>query len=305
METKPNVALLGLGTMGHGMAANLLKAGFPLTVYNRTRAKAQALESIGASVADTPAATARAAAVTIAMLADDDASRDVWLGPQGALAAMQPGSLLVECSTLSPEWVAELDTRAGERGLRMVEAPVTGSRSQAEAGQLLFLIGAEEGALAAVEPVLRAMSRDVLHLGPVGSGTQLKLINNFLCGVQVTSFAEALAWMERSGLKREAALEFLKKGAPGSPILATMADRMTRRTYEVNFLLRLMEKDLRYARGAAAQLGVELSMSAAAEALFRKAEQQGCGEKDMSAVAEAVRAEIADGDALDKTRGLN
>jgi 3-hydroxyisobutyrate dehydrogenase len=185
----------------------------------------------------------------------------------------------------------------------MVEAPVTGSRPQAEGGQLLFLVGAEESALAAVEPVLRAMSREVLHLGPVGSGTQLKLINNFLCGVQVTSLAEALTWIERSGLKREAALEFLKKGAPGSPLVATMADRMTQRTYEVNFLLRLMEKDLRYARGAAAQLGIDLSMSAAAEALFRKAKQAGCGDKDMSAVAEAVRAHRSDsavGPALDK-----
>lgn len=297
METKPNVALLGLGTMGHGMAVNLLKAGFPLTVYNRTRAKAEALEAMGASLASTPAAAAREAAVVIAMLADDDVSRGIWLGLEGALDAMQPGSLLVDCSTLSPEWVAELHTRAGKKGLRMVEAPVTGSRPQAEAGQLLFLVGAEEGALAAVEPVLRAMCRDVLHIGPVGSGTQLKLINNFLCGAQVASFAEALAWMERSGLKHEAALEFLKKGAPGSPILATMADRMTQRTYEVNFLLRLMEKDLRYARGAAAQLGVELSMSAAAEALFRKAKQNGCGEKDMSAVVEAVRAEGSDASA--------
>lgn len=294
METKPNVALLGLGTMGHGMAANLLKAGFPLTVYNRTRAKAEALEAMGASVADTPAVAARSAVVVLAMLADDEASRSIWLGPEGALAAMQPGSVLVECSTLSPGWVAELDGKARQGGLRMVEAPVTGSRPQAEAGQLLFLVGAEQDAFASVESVLKAMSRDILHLGPAGSGTQLKLINNFLCGVQVTSFAEALAWMERSGLRREAALEFLKKGAPGSPIIATMADRMTRRTYEVNFLLRLMEKDLRYARGAAAQLGVELSMSAAAEELFRKADQQGCGEKDMSAVAEAVRAERGD-----------
>ncbi len=297
METKPNVALLGLGTMGHGMAANLLKAGFPLTVYNRTRAKAEALEAMGASVADTPAAAAEDAAVVIAMLADDDASREIWLGSEGALAAMQPGSVLAECSTLSPWWVAELATKAGESALRMVEAPVTGSRPQAEAGQLLFLVGADESALAAIEPVLRVMSREILHLGPVGSGTQLKLINNFLCGVQVTSFAEALAWIERSGLNRDGAIEFLKKGAPGSPIVATMADRMTQRTYEVNFLLRLMEKDLRYARRAAAQLGVELSMSAAAESLFRKAVQQGCGEKDMAAVAEAIRAEGSDADA--------
>jgi 3-hydroxyisobutyrate dehydrogenase len=289
MESKPNVALLGLGTMGRGMAMNLLKAEFPLTVYNRTRARAEPLKEAGATVADTPALAASNAAVVLAMLADDAASRAAWLGPEGALAAMQPGSVVVECSTLSPDWVAELDAAARRRGLQMIEAPVTGSRAQADAGQLNFLAGADAETLERITPVLRCMSREILHLGPVGSGAQLKLINNFLCAVQTTSFAEALAWIERTGLNREAALEFLKKGAPGSGILSAMADRMTKRTYEVNFLLRLMAKDVRYAHAAAAQRGVDLSMAEPAEALFRKAQEQGHGEQDMSAVVEAIR----------------
>jgi 3-hydroxyisobutyrate dehydrogenase len=289
METELKVALLGLGTMGNGMAQNLLKAGFPLTVYNRTRAKAEALGAVGAVVAESPAGAAEGATVVLAMLADDNASRVAWLGADGALAAMQPGSIAVECSTLSPDWIAELNGAARDRGLRMVEAPVTGSRTQAEAGQLNFLVGADEEALALVEPVLRSMSREILHLGPVGSGAQLKLINNFLCGVQVTSFAEALTWIERTGLKRDMALEFLKKGAPGSGILNAMSDRMTRRTYEVNFLLRLMAKDLRYAHAAAAQRGVDLSTAEPAEAMFAKAQEQGQGERDMSAVVEVLR----------------
>lgn len=292
METNRRLALLGTGTMGHGMAVNLLKAGFPLAVYNRTRTRAEDLARLGASLAGTPALAANGAAVVIAMLADDDASRAAWLGPDGALAAMQPGRVLVECSTLSPAWITELHRAASDRGMRMVEAPVTGSRPQAEAGQLTFIAGAEESDLAAVEPVLRAMSKQIVHLGPVGSGTQLKLINNFLCGVQITSFAEALAWIERSGLRRETALEFLKKGAPGSGIFTAMADRMTRRTYEVNFLLRLMEKDLRYAREAAAREGVALTTSAPAEELLRQAQQQGLGEMDISAVVETVRVNL-------------
>jgi 3-hydroxyisobutyrate dehydrogenase len=289
METKPNITLLGLGTMGRGMAANLLKAGYPLTVYNRTRARAEVLKSSGARVAGTPAAAARDATVVLAMLADDEASRTAWLGSDGALAAMKRGSVVVECSTLSPDWVAELDEEAHRRGLQMVEAPVTGSRAQADAGQLNFLAGANAKTLERVTPLLRCMSKEILHLGPVGSGAQLKLINNFLCAVQVTSFAEALAWIERTGLNREAALEFLKKGAPGSGILNTMADRMTKRTYEVNFLLRLMAKDVQYAHAAAAQLGVDLSTARPAAALFRKAQEKGHGEQDMSAVAEVVR----------------
>ena len=289
MTTKTSVALLGLGTMGHGMAGNLLKAGFPLTVWNRTRAKAEPLAKMGATIADSPAQAARNANLVIAMLADDQASRVAWLGPGGALAAMSPEAVAVDCSTLSPDWVRELHAAVTERGLRLAEAPVTGSRIQAEGGQLNFLVGADEETLAAIKPVLECISKEVLHLGRVGSGAQLKLINNFLCAVQVTSFAEALAWMERSGLRLDTALDFLKRGAPGSGILATMSERMTRRSYDVNFLLRLMAKDIRYARAAAAQLGVDLTTSSPTQELFRKAEEQGDGEKDMSAVVEAVR----------------
>lgn len=289
MELKQSIALLGLGTMGHGMATNLLKAGFPLTVFNRTRTKAEPLAAMGARIAETPASAAQNADVVIAMLSEDEASRAAWIGPDGALAAMQREAIAVECSTLSPAWIAELLDAVTSRGLRLVEAPVTGSRPQAETGQLNFLVGADEETLAVVAPVLRCMSKEIVHLGPVGCGSQLKLINNFLCGVQLTSFAEALAWMERTQLRRDAALDYLKRGAPGSAILTAMADRMTRRTYEVNFLLRLMAKDLRYARTAAANLGVDLSMCEPTAELLRLAQQQGYGEKDMSAVAEVVR----------------
>ena len=286
---KPSIALLGLGTMGRGMAANLLKAGFPLTVWNRTKAKAEFLTHTAATVADSPAQAVKNSAVVLAMLADDAASRAAWLGQDGALAAMPSGSITIECSTLSPDWIRELHEAVTNRGLRMAEAPVTGSRTQAEAGQLNFLVGADEETLAAVTPVLKCMGKEILHLGPIGSGAQLKLINNFLCAVQVTSFAEALVWMEQTGLRLDTALEFLKRGAPGSGILAAMSERMTHRTYDVNFLLRLMAKDLRYARAAAAQLGIDVSMSSPSQKLFRQAEELGLGEKDMSAVVEVVR----------------
>jgi 3-hydroxyisobutyrate dehydrogenase len=289
MNMKPSIALLGLGTMGRGMAANLLKAGFPLTVWNRTKAKAEFLTHTAATVADSPAQAVKNSAVVIAMLADDAASRAAWLGQDGALPAMPSGSIAVECSTLSPDWIGELHGAVTHRGLRMAEAPVTGSRTQAETGQLNFLVGADEETLGAITPVLRCMSKEILHVGPVGSGAQLKLINNFLCAVQVTSFAEALVWMERTGLRLDSGLDFLKRGAPGSGILSTMSERMTRRTYDVNFLLRLMAKDLRYARAAAAQLGIDVSTSTPAQELFRQAEEQGFGDKDMSAVVEVVR----------------
>lgn len=170
-----------------------------------------------------------------------------------ALCLLQAGSIAIECGTVSPEWVKQLHREAEARGLGMMDAPVTGSRPQANAGELTFLVGADPAILEALRPMLDSMSKSILHLGSVGSGTQLKLINNFLCGVQVASFAEALAWIERSPLDRAQALEFLKTGAPGSGIFKAMSERMTARTYEVNFLLRLMDKDLCYAHQAAAQ----------------------------------------------------
>jgi len=287
--SKQRIALLGVGTMGRGMAANLLKAGFPLTIYNRTRAKAEPLAAHGATIANTPAEAAKGADVVISILADDNASREAWLGKDGALAAMSSGSTIIECGTLSPGWIAELDKQSTERGIGLVEAPVTGSRAQAEAGQLTFLCGTDEVTLDKVRPVLQPMSKAIVHLGPVGSGGQLKLINNFLCAVQVASFAEALAWIERTNLNRDQALEMLKTGAPGSGIFNAMSERMIERTYEVNFLLRLLNKDVRYAQAAAAEHGVTLTTAATTEKLFDKAEQEGLGEKDMSAVVEVLR----------------
>ncbi|GAC1417203.1 MAG: hypothetical protein NVSMB62_07620 [Acidobacteriaceae bacterium] len=177
------VALLGLGTMGGGMAENLLKAGFALTVWNRTQAKGQPLADRGAKLAGTPAEAAKGASVVLSMLADDAASREVWLGANGALAAADSTAVLIDSSTVSPAWVAELAAAAAQHGAAFLDAPVTGSRVQAAAGQLSFLVGGSAEALAQATPVLKAMSKEILHLGPVGSGAKLKLINNFLCGV--------------------------------------------------------------------------------------------------------------------------
>jgi 3-hydroxyisobutyrate dehydrogenase len=290
--TKQSVAVLGLGTMGAGMAENLLKAGFPVTVYNRSPAKAAALRDQGAQVAATPADAARGASVVLSMLSDDAASREVWLGEQGALAAAGDGTVLIESSTVTPAWIAELGEAATRRGLQLLDAPVTGSRAQAAAGQLTFLVGGSAGALATVKPVLQAMSKEIVHLGPLGSGAMMKLVNNFLCGVQAASLAEGMAWLERSGLNRDQALDLLKRGAPGSPLLANLSTRMASRDYSVNFHLKLMAKDLRYASDAASESGMKLTTAANAHELFERAVQAGYGDQDMSAVIEPLRAAL-------------
>ncbi len=284
------VAILGLGTMGMGMAKNLLKAGFSVAAYNRTSAKAAPLAAAGAQIANTPAQAAGNADVVISMLSDDNASRSAWTGEQGALAGAKPGAVLVESSTVTPAWIAELASLAAARNLSLLDAPVTGSRMQAEAGQLNFLVGGEAAVLERARPALAAMSKEIVHLGPLGSGARMKLINNFLCGVQVASLAEGLAWIERSGLDREQALKVLCNGAPGSPLLNALSARMSAASYDVNFLLSLMRKDLSYAGADAATLGVELLTAKTAEARFLQAIAAGYGEKDMSAVIEPLRA---------------
>lgn len=284
------VAILGLGTMGAGMAANLLKAGSSLTVYNRTAAKAQALIGAGARLASTPAEAAKGASIVIGMLADDVASREVWAGKDGALEGVEPGAILIESSTVSPAWIAELAVLAAQRGTELLDAPVTGSRAQAAAGQLTFLVGGSDDALAAATPVLKAMSKGIVHLGPLGSGAKMKLINNFLCGVQAASLAEGLAWIERSGLDPQKALSILNSGAPASPLLAAVSERMVNRNYAVNFLLKLMTKDMLYAQAEAATCNVDLKTAEAARNLFEAAEAKGFGELDMASVIEPLRA---------------
>ncbi|MGA2908741.1 MAG: NAD(P)-dependent oxidoreductase [Terracidiphilus sp.] len=287
---RENVAILGLGTMGAGMAANLLKAGCSLTVYNRTAAKAQALVSAGARLESTPAKAAKSASVVIGMLADDAASREVWTGTNGALKGVEKGATLIESSTVSPAWIVELAGFAAKHEAEFLDAPVTGSRAQAAAGQLTFLVGGNDRALEAVTPVLKAMSKEIVHLGPVGSGAKMKLINNFLCGVQVASLAEALTWIERSGLDPQKALSILNSGAPASPLFAAVSERMTNHNYAVNFLLRLMTKDMLYAQTEAATCNVDLKTAKAARSLFEEAVAKGFGEQDMASVVEPLRA---------------
>jgi len=283
------VAILGLGTMGMGMAKNLLKAGFTVHGYNRTRDKAAHLAAEGAHIHDTPAGAARNADIVIAMLSDDNASRAAWTGSQGALVAAKAGAVLIDSSTITPTWVEELGRLAKARDLEFLDAPVTGSRAQAEDKQLNFLVGGDAKTFQRALPAFEAMGQSVVHFGPVGSGARMKLINNFLCGVQVASLAEAVVWIERSGLNRQQALEFLKQAAPGSPLLRGVAVRMVEATYGVNFFLSLMKKDMNYAQVDAKTLGVELKTAATAEARFQDAVQAGFGGKDMSAVVEPVR----------------
>jgi 3-hydroxyisobutyrate dehydrogenase len=258
-------------------------------VYNRTRERAEALAGDGARVATSPKQAAERADMVICMVADDNASRAAWTGDAGALCSARPGTVLMDSSTLSVEWVCELAGAAAAHGCPFIEAPVTGSKPQAEAGELLFLAGGEAEAIDPVRPVLATMSRSIVHLGPVGSGATMKLVNNFLCGVQAAALAEALAVIEHSGLNRDAAFDILANGAPGSPLVKGVGKRMLARDYRVNFALHLMLKDMTYAVAEGARNGISLKMGETARDKFRTAVSAGLGDKDFAAVAELDR----------------
>jgi 3-hydroxyisobutyrate dehydrogenase len=289
MSQKSKIAFMGLGIMGSGMAGRLLDGGFPLTVYNRSRERSAPLEAKGARVAGTPREAGANAEIIISMVADDAASRALWLGPDGALAGAKPGTLIIESSTVSVGWIRELGELAIKNKLEMLDAPVTGSRGAAGAGQLVFLVGGESAALQRATPALSAMGRDTMHLGALGSGALMKLINNFVCGVQLVSLAEAVAMIQRSDLDFPKALAVLTNGAPGSPLVKMIGARMAARDYTPNFLLHLMAKDLRYAIAEAGKYSLDLTTAKSALGRANEAIAAGFGDRDLSSVVELFR----------------
>jgi 3-hydroxyisobutyrate dehydrogenase len=287
--SKPNVAILGLGIMGSGMASRLLSTGFPLTVYNRNREKCVPFGDAGAFIATSPREAASRAQIILSMVADDSASRAVWLGENGALNGVSPGSVLIESSTLSVGWVKELEAAGAQRGCEFLDAPVTGTKPHAASGELLFLVGGSADALDAARSVFSVLGRDAVHLGPTGSGALMKLINNFMCGVQAASFAEAVALIDAGGLDRGKAACILSAGAPGSGIVKRIADRVATNDFTPIFALRWMAKDLAYALDGASRNGVALQTASAALSVFEQAIAEGLGNEDFSAVTKSPR----------------
>ena len=283
------IAFLGLGIMGAGMASRLLDAGARLTVFNRTPQRATPLAARGAVTAATPREAVGEAEIVFSMVADDAASHDVWNGGSGALAGVRPGTVLVECSTVTVGRITELAESARRLGCELIDAPVTGSKMQAAGGELVFLVGGSDPGIARIRPALDAMGKTVVHLGPVGSGALVKLINNFLAGVQAASLAEAIAIIERSSLDRIQTIGAIVNGSPGSPVMKTLASRILADDFSPNFYLHLLAKDLGYAIGEGERRGVPMSMASTARDLLQASIARGDGNKDMAAIVEQFR----------------
>jgi 3-hydroxyisobutyrate dehydrogenase len=276
--------------MGMGMAGNLLKAGLPLTVYNRTRARAEALSEQGAHVAESPRAAAQDADIVISMVADDSASRQVWTGPDGVFDVAKADSVLVECGTLSLSWVKELAEMARVRGLAFIDSPVLGSKKAAATATLKLLVGGEAEAVEKARPALEAIGSEIMHLGPAGSGAIMKLINNMMAAVHVVTASEGIVLAERAGLNIDQVRAVIENGATGSPMVKGKLNRMLDRQYEdADFALEWMNKDIDYAIQLAKQFDLPLRMVEAAHEAFQEALKQGLRREDTSVVIETVR----------------
>lgn len=285
------VAFLGLGTMGAAMALNINNAGFPLIVYNRTSAKAEALVRVSDTIrqAETPYQAVRQADVIISMVGNDQASRQIWLGDDGALAGAKPDAVLIESSTLSLAWVRELAALATARKLALLDAPVTGSKAAAETGQIGLFVGGDETAFHIVQPVLQAMSQWQRHLGTNGAGAIMKLVINLIIGIHIEALAEGVYLAEQAGLDMEQVVPLLANGGVGSPVVKMKIGPMVQREYTPHFALRWLHKDLTYALRLADELHTPMPAVATVREIYRMAGNLGVDEADFSAVIETLR----------------
>ena len=290
----PKIAFVGLGNMGYAMARRVLEAGHQVNVYNRTAARAAALVRQGAVAYATPMAACQGVDAIISMVADDLASRSVWLNPDGILAAkLGVDTLAIECSTLSHAWVMELSLEVKRRGFRYIDAPVTGLPDTAAAGELTLLVGAAFEDLEAARYLLAAFSKRVIRFGEIGAGTAYKLIVNMLGAVQIASAAEAMAIAEKAGLDTNIVAEAISVGQAASPQVIRntrrMADDDHKRNVVFTPVLRL--KDVQYGLQLAQNLGIGSPFSTLASAKFRQLCDLGFERDNESNIIEVARRE--------------
>lgn len=267
---KPSVGLIGLGLMGRPIAANLLKKGFSLTVWNRTAARAQELASQGAKVAASPHDVAAASDVLIMIVSDPPAVEQVLWGEKGVFAGLRRGSVLVDSSTVSPELARRSSAACSERGVEYLDAPVTGGTWGAEKGELVMMVGGAAETLKRVEPVFAAIAKRWFHLGPAGSGQTVKLAMNLLLALEVEAFSEALALTQAGGIAGERLVEVMQSSMGRAPVLDVKAPLLLEGKFPPSFPLRLMHKDMVLALELAKQLGVSLPAGNAAREVYSK-----------------------------------
>lgn len=283
------VGFVGLGTMGGAMAANVARAGFAVTAWNRSPGRAAGLAELGIELAHTASAVAAAADVIVTIVSDTPDVEAVLFGPDGVAAGAAPGSLVVDMSTISPSATRDFAERLAAGGVAMLDAPVSGGSEGARKGSLSIFVGGDAAQLERARPVLAAMGTTITHLGPIGSGQAAKAVNQVILAGAYLGVAEGIVLALKAGLDVEALVAALSGGAAQSWVLSNRSGRMLANDYPLGFKLSLHRKDLGIALQLARETGATLPVSALAEAIEAGLIGRGHGDDDVSALARAIR----------------
>ncbi|QHW33246.1 NAD-binding protein [Paenibacillus rhizovicinus] len=279
------IGFIGLGVMGEPMAANLLRKGYPVTVYNRTPGKAAKLVELGADEAQTPAAIARASEIVITMISNDDSIREVYYGENGLLGALMPGTVIIDSSTISPALSRQLHQDIAGKFGDFLDAPVTGSKPAAESGTLTFMVGGDIQVLHKVKDVIQAMGRKIIPMGPGGSGSTAKLAHNTVVGINVAGLVEGMAIAASGGIDAKSFLELVQSGGAASKMAELKTPKFLERDFSVQFSLALMLKDLRLASQMSDELKTPTPILETVKSLYQIGDSMGFGDFDLSALA--------------------
>ena len=278
------IGFIGLGIMGSRMAANLQKHGYPLVVFNRTRAKAEFLLGPCGTFSDSPAKLAEQVDVLFTMLAHPDAVEQAALGPDGFLDHLKANALWVDCSSVNPSFSKKMTAEAARREVHFVDAPVTGSAPAAAEAKLIFWVGAYPADLERIRPLVLCMGNKIVHTGGQGSGTSMKMVINLLLGTGMAAFAEAMALGEGLGLSPKLLFDSLLGTPPVAPFLALKREKIESGKYEAEFPLRWMQKDMQLASVSGYESGVALPLTNVTKEMYRLAMRDGHATEDFSAI---------------------
>jgi 3-hydroxyisobutyrate dehydrogenase-like beta-hydroxyacid dehydrogenase len=285
---KQKIGFMGLGIMGTPMAANLLKAGFPVMVYNRSPEKADRLVKQGAGLASTPKALAKGTDVVIAMVTGPEALSDLLWGPDGAGGAFNHSKVFINMSSVSPQYTRQLAQELEPSGVTFIDAPVSGTKKPAEDGALVILAGGLEDKVKELEPLLLAMGKKVVYCGPVGQGSMMKMFINLLLGVMMEGFAEALNFGRLGGLELDAMLDTVYSGAMNSPMFQVKAANLREKNYPPAFPLKHLAKDAKFVVDTAFELRAPVPVGQVLLHLYATGVAQGWGDEDISAIARVL-----------------
>jgi len=279
-----SIGFIGLGIMGQPMALNLIRNGFEVSAWNRTRSKADAVEKAGGRIASTPAEAVREADVVMMIVSDSAAVQEVVAGKGGILEALRPGMIVVDCSTISPEVSRRLAAQAASRGASWLDAPVTGSKHGAEKGDLTFMIGGDQEALERVMPVLKALGKKHIYCGAQSLGLSAKLVQNAIQSTMVEIFSEGFVMAVKAGVKPQTMMEIIQSSLARSALIDFKAPFVFKGDFTPYFPLKLMHKDLGLTMEAAYALNVPMPIAAAVKEVYGAVRAKGKGDLDYAAV---------------------